>query len=110
MAFDSALYWSLLVPALTSLMSTFGYFFSKSAATCFSVGSHAHTVTVPPFFRADLMSAEPTFLSLDPSSEPPQAVAPRARAQRRPMPRRTRRECLGMGMLPLLRGRAEGGV
>ena len=42
------------VPALTSLTLTFGYFFSKSATTCFSVGSQAQTVRVPPFVEGRL--------------------------------------------------------
>jgi hypothetical protein len=38
------------------------------------------------------------------SSEPPQAVAPRARTERRVKPRSRRPEVLRMEVLPLLRG------
>ena len=51
-AFCSAVYWSLPVPALTRLTLTLGYFASKSATTCFSVGSQAQTVMLPPVSRA----------------------------------------------------------
>ena len=51
MAFCSAVYWSLPVPALTRLTLTLGYLASKSATTFLRVGSHAHTVIEPPFVQ-----------------------------------------------------------
>lgn len=74
MAFCRAVYCLSPVPALTSSMSTLGYFFSKSSATFFRVGSQAHTVTLPPFSSAAATSFGP--LSEAPASEAsePQAV------------------------------------
>jgi hypothetical protein len=87
------------------LILTLGYFFWKSAATDLSVGSQAQTVTEPPFLRAAWMSsAETGFWPELSSSEPPQAVAPRARTERTARPRIRRRVVLRMEVLPLLRG------
>src|SRR5689334_20279352 len=56
-AFCSAVYCLSPVPALTRLTLTFGYFFSKPAATSLIVPSHAQTVMLPPLLSAAVTSA-----------------------------------------------------
>ncbi len=73
-AFCRAVYCLSPVPALTSSMSTLGYFFSKSSATFFRVGSHAHTVTFPPFSNAAATSFGPPLPAPASGASEPQAV------------------------------------
>src|SRR3954453_908309 len=79
-AFCSAVYCLSPVPALTRLTLTFGYFFSKPAATSLIVPSHAQTVMLPPLLSAAVTSAAevpPPLEELEDWSSPllPQAVS-----------------------------------
>src|SRR5947209_14506036 len=71
-AFCSAVYSSLLVPALTRLTCTFGYLVWKSATTFFRVGSQAQTVRLPPVVSAACRSASVTVADCDEPPEPPE--------------------------------------
>ena len=76
MAFCSAVYWSLPVPALTRSMVTLGYSASKSSTTFSRVVSQAHTVSSPPSSRAAWTSSALTSSALSAVLPPlPQALS-----------------------------------
>src|SRR5258707_15472443 len=71
MAFCSLVYSVVPVPALTRLIFTFGYSFSKAVASCLSCGAQAHQVSVVGVCSA----AAPLLAGAD---EPLAALAPAA--------------------------------
>src|SRR5699024_1893559 len=105
MAFCSAVYWSLPVPALTSSMSTLGYSSWKFSATVSRVGSHAQTVSSPPSSRTASMSTSAVSPPSPESSPEPHPVRARAALARAAVAMAPRRRPVRVMRVPLTSSR-----